>query len=201
MNSYKNARIIPIALSLIVIAVAIAALISIARLMFFPDSTTNNSSKTDISKETLLNTSVDHAVSMTVRGAIVADEDFRSYQIKVAPNQRTLTTYKGYQDQVINNISLGNSVPAYEQFVYALYGSNLIKGIELTGDSDSLVGVCPTGYVYEFNVLKADLSVKHLWKTSCSNVRGSLDAKVKQLINLFVAQVPNAHLLIDSLWR
>lgn len=201
MNGYRNARIVPVALSLIVVAVAIAALISVARFMFFPDSTTNNSSKSDSSKEALLNTSVDHAVSVTVRGAIVADENFRSYQIKVNPNQRTLTTYKGYQDQVINNISLSNNVPSYEQFVYALYGSNLIKGTELSGDSDSLAGVCPTGYLYEFNVLKSDSSVKHLWTTSCYNVHGSLDANVKQLLNLFIAQVPNAHSLTNSLWR
>jgi hypothetical protein len=201
MNNYRNSRIIPIALSLIVIAIAIAALVSLARFVFFSDSANSNSSKVDISKETLLSTSANHAVKMTVRGEIVADDNFRSYQIEITPNQRTLVTYNGYEDQATNVVTLENNIPAYEQFVYALYRANLIKGAELTGDSNDTRGVCATGYLYEFTILKDNKSVKHLWASSCSNARGSLSANTSQLVNLFTAQIPGYQPIIENLWQ
>jgi hypothetical protein len=200
MANYRTARIIPIALTLIIIAIAIAALVSLARLFFF-SSSTMTASQVNTTKEALLSTSADRSVRMTVRGGIIADEDFRTYQIQVTPNGRTLITYKGYLGQPIDNIYLGNNIPAYEQFVYALYRANLIRGTELTGDSNDLRGVCAIGFVYEFQVLKADKQIDQLWTSSCSNARGSLSANVGQLTNLFTAQIPDSQLLIDKLWQ
>lgn len=201
MANYKTARIIPVALTLIIIAIAIAALVSLARFFFFSGSTSTTTSQASTTKEALLSTSADRAVRMTVRGNIVADEDFRSYQIQATPNGRTLITYKGYNNQPIDNISLGNNIPAYEQFVYALYRDNLIRGTKLTGDSNDMRGVCATGYVYEFQILKADKQVDQLWTSSCSNARGSLSANVGQLTNLFNAQIPDSQSLIYKLWQ
>lgn len=200
MANYKTTRIIPIAMTLIIIAIAIAALVSAARVVFFPSVGMGNS-QTGTIKDTLLSTSADRSVRMTVRGKIVADEDFRTYQILITPNVRKLQTFKGYLDQPIDNISLGNNIPAYEQFVYALYRANLIRGSELTGDSNDLRGVCATGRVYEFQVLKADKQIDQLWTTSCSNSRGSLSANVSQLTNLFIDQIPGAHSITSKLWQ
>jgi len=36
-------------------------------------------------------------VSLSVRGPIVADEDFRSYEIVISPNMRELSVYEGYK--------------------------------------------------------------------------------------------------------
>src|SRR5680860_126400 len=135
MANYKTTRVVPIALTLIIIVIAIAGLVSLARFIFF-SGTSTTTSQADISKEALLNTSADRAVRMTVRGAIVADETFRSYQIQITPNERNFTTYKGYLDQPINYISFGNNVQAYEQFVYALNRANFMKSNELTGDKN-----------------------------------------------------------------
>lgn len=200
MTNYKTARIIPIAVVLIITAIAIAGLVALTRIVFFSGNN-GNVSPNDTSKEVLLSASSDRMVSLTVRGRIVANETFRSYQIQITPNQRTFTTFKGYLDQPIDNVSLTNNVPAYEQLVYALYRANLIKGTELTGDNNDLRGVCSNGLVYEFKVLKAGKLMKQLWTSSCPNARGSLNAKVGQLNNLFIDQIPSARSLIGKLWQ
>lgn len=199
MASYRTNRILPIALILIVAAIAIAALISLARVVFFSGSTTTNTSQADVSEEALLSTTADRIVKMTVRGPIVADEAFHSYQITVTPNARTLTTYTSYLDTQIDAINLGNNIPAYEQFVYALDRANLVKGHQLTGADDDIRGICATGLVYQFEILQGTQSIKELWTSTCSGSKGSLDANVKQLTDLFTAQIPNAQSLISKI--
>ena len=200
MATYRSTRVLPVALIIIIIVIAIVGLTYIARLLFFSDNS-GVLSQADTSQAALTSTSADRAVAMTVRGAIVADEDFRSYQVKVTPNQRILTIYTGYQNQPIDNITIGNNIPAYEQFVYALNRAKLMNNDEATGDSNDTRGVCPTGKLYEFQILKADKSVKKLWTTSCSNARGSLGLSVSTLTNLFIDQIHGAQTKIGSIWR
>jgi hypothetical protein len=195
----RNSRIIPIALILIIVAVAIAALISLARAVFFSDGTSQTVSNIDTSRSALLNTAIDHSVSMTVRGSIVADEQFRTYQITISPTSRTLTTYMGYLDKKIDQINLGNNTPAYEEFVYALEKANYVRGTELTGDKNDRRGICATGKVYEFGTLKSGTSVKTLWTSTCNNTKGSLSASVPTLTSLFVNQIPDARKMINKI--
>ena len=198
MNRFRTRQIILIGLTLIVIAIAIAALVSVARFLFFSGGTT--SPQVSSSESALISTSADRSVKMTVRGPIVANENFRSYQIRVTPNDRSLTTYSGYLDQVLSNESIGNNIPAYEQFVYALNSAHLMNGTELAGDNNDTRGVCATGYLYKFQILKGSTSVKELWTTSCSASRGSLNASLSPLTKLFIAQIPNTDSVIGDLW-
>ncbi|MDB5166938.1 MAG: exported protein of unknown function [Candidatus Saccharibacteria bacterium] len=195
----RNSRIIPIALILIIIAIAIAALISLARTVFFSGSASQTVSQVDVSTDALLNTAINHSVTLTVRGTIVADEDFRSYQIVVTPTSRTLTTYSGYLDAPISQIAVSNNTPAYEQFVYALDRANLVKGTELTGTDNDTRGVCADGKLYEFGVLKDGKSVKTLWTSSCSESKGSLNANVGNLTDMFINQIPKGVELINAI--
>lgn len=192
MASYRNSRILPIALILIIVAVAIAALVSLARAVFFAGDSQPTTSQLDVSREALLSSTADRSVRMTVRGAIVADEEFRSYRITVTPSSRTLTTFTGYLDKPISTISLANNVPAYEEFVYALDKADLIEGTELTGERNDIRGICASGLVYEFAVLQNAEPIKNLWTSTCKGSKGSLDANVEQLRGLFVSQVPDA---------
>lgn len=200
MEKYKTRRIITITLSLIAIAIAIAALVSVARFLFFSNGSANQT-QVSISEQALVSTTADRSVRLTVRGPIVASETFRSYQIYVTPNERKLTVYKGYLDQVLTNKSFGNNIPAYEQFVYALNKANMMRGTELSGDNNDLRGVCAIGRVYEFDILKSNTSEKQLWTSSCSASRGSLNANLDQLNKLFIAQIPDAKLSIGDLWQ
>jgi hypothetical protein len=199
MAGYRSSRIIPTALVLIIVILAIAALVSLTRLVFFPDDQSTDS-RADTSHQELINTAVDHSVKMTIRGPIVAEEDFHSYQIVVSPLSRTLTTYVGYINKKVDEVVLDNNVPAYEEFVYALDRASLAKGAELSGDDNDTRGICAIGRVYEFEVLKADVSIKKLWTTTCgSSAKGSLVANLDQLASLFTKQIPGGALTISRL--
>jgi hypothetical protein len=197
MANYRTSRIIPIVLVVVIIIIAIASLVSLARVVFFSGS----SSKTtvaDTSQEALLNTTVGHSVSMTVRGPIVADEKFRSYKIDVSSGTRSIKTYTGYLDTVVDENTLGNNVSAYDQFVHALDKANLTKGKQLEGDKNVTLGICATGSVYDFSIMDGDTVVKNLWTSTCNGSTGSLNASVTQLTNLFTNQIPGATLQIQK---
>ena len=198
MDSYTAARNLRIILVIIIIIVAIVGLITATRYVFF--STDSSTSKSDASETALLSTTANRAVRMSVRGSIVADENFKSYQIKISPNERSLTTYSGYMRQATQAMSLGNNVPAYEQFVYALNGYKFMSGIELSGAANDTRGVCPTGLLYEFEILQDDKTVKKLWTTSCSSSNGSFTASLGSVKSLFASQLPGSLSAIGKLW-
>jgi hypothetical protein len=198
MATFRRSRIIPVALVLIIIAIAIAALVSLARAVFFSGDT-QKTTQVDVSRDALLSTTANRSVRITVRGAIVADEQFHSYQITISPSSRILTTYIGYLDTHVDQVLLPNNIPAYEEFVYALDRASLVKGIELTGDKNDTRGICASGLVYQFDVLQDTKTVKSLWTTTCKSVTGSLSASVDQLKKLFIDQIPNATTLIGKI--
>lgn len=191
MNRNNMSRLVPIALVLIVIAIAIAALVSVGRALFSGDSET--SGVTDTSQKALVNTNADRAVSMIVRGPIVANEDFRSYQITVTPSDRTITTYQGYLGQQLGTDRLGNNTKAYEEFVYALDRANMMAGkVPVVNENNDTRGICATGKVYEFEILSSYQVEKSLWTSTCKGSAGSLKASVSQLQSLFLEQIPSA---------
>jgi hypothetical protein len=131
---------------------------------------------------------------------LFADENFRSYQIQIAPSSRSLTVYSGYLNKVISNESLGNNVPAYEQFVNALDRAGFMNANAFTGSANNTSGVCASGFLYNFTILKSDKSVKQLWTTSCGAPRGSFSASVSFVMNLFTLQIPDAQAKIGGIW-
>lgn len=198
MYKSNSSRVVPIVLILIAVAVAIAVLVSVGRAIF-GGNTTSQTSKTDIGQESLLNTAVDRSVRMTVRGPLVANEDFRSYQVAIDSSSRRLTTYKGYVDETLNNVSLNNNTRAYEEFVYALNRANLMKGTELDGDKNDTRGICATGRVYEFEVLQGSSVIKRLWTSTCRGSQGSLKANVTQMQKLFTDQIPDSRKTLSEI--
>ena len=185
----EKARIVPVIIVLIVIALAVAGLVAAGRAIFGGNQP-SNPSQPDVSREALLNTSVNRSVRMTVRGPIVADEDFRSYQITVNNNTRSMTTYSGYLAQPLGSKQLGNNTKAYEEFVHALDKAALAKGEAFTGEKDDTRGICASGRVYEFEIMEGANVVKRLWTSTCKGSTGSLKASVKQLEKLFHDQIP-----------
>ena len=193
----NSSRIFPIILIIIVIAIAIAALVSIGRVIF--GGGTAQQPVVDVSKQALLNTETGHSVQMTIRGPIVADENFRSYRVVVDANSRSLTTYSGYLDQPIDSKALGNNTQAYEEFVYALDRANLVKGTPLENEKDDTRGICATGRVYEFEVIDSGSVVKHLWTSTCKGSSGSFKGSVTQVQNLFLQQIPDNKTLLKNI--
>lgn len=197
MYKGNSSRIVPILLVLVVVAIAIAGLVSVGRMVFGGDQ--NNDEQVDVGRDALLSTSVDRSVRMTVRGPIVADEAFRSYQITVTPTKRQFVTYSGYLESPLETKQYSNNNKAYEQFVHALDKANMMNGEAFEGEQDDTLGICATGNVYEFEVLRADSSVKRLWTSTCRGSSGSFKASVDQVESLFVQQVPDAREVLKDL--
>jgi len=200
MARYRTSRILPTILTIIVILIAIAGLVALARVLFGGASDTDdNVSRATSAQQQLLSTDANRSVSMTVRGPIVADENFRSYSITISPSSRQFNAYKGYLDTVTNQQTLTNNAQAYSQFVHALNKANLTKGAELTGDANNVLGVCATGSLYQFFIID-DAQTQHMfWASTCKGSPGSLNASITQLANLFTAQVPGSADVITAL--
>lgn len=193
----NSSRLFPMIIVLIVVAIAIAALVSAGKAIFGGDK--GSTSQTDAGQTALLNTAAGNSVRMTVRGPIVADEDFRSYRVSVDASGRNLSTYSGYISQVIDSKQLDNNTKAYEQFVYALDKADMMKGTALTGAADDTRGICATGRVYEFEVLQGGMVVKRLWTSTCRGSSGSFKGSVDQVSKLFLDQIPNSKTLLKSI--
>ena len=194
MQRNSNIRILPLIITIIIVALAIAAIVSIGRAVFSGGSSSDETSNVDQGKEALLNTSGGRSVQMTVRGPIVADEEFQSYQVEVSNSERSITAYKGYLESRTGGTSLSNNTRAYEQFVYALDKANMMKGQEPETEAENdLRGICASGYVYEYTVLSSGNDVKTLWTSTCGGSKGTLEASREQLTSLFLDQIPNSN--------
>ena len=200
MDNYRTRRIISIAVVVIIIGAAIFGLIFVGNLLFFPSG--NGTTVSSVSHQSdLLSTSTDRSVLMNVRGPIVADENFHSYQIKISPNARNLTIYNGYLNAVASTESLGNNIPAYNQFVNALDRASFMNANIFTGSANNTAGVCATGFLYTFSILKADKNIKQLWTTSCSTPRGSFGGKLNATMNLFTVKIPDSQNKTSGIWQ
>lgn len=193
MSRYSKSRFLPILLIVVVMIIAIVAIVSLARAVFFSgDRNDSATQQADTSREALLSTTEGRKVQMTVRGPIVADEQFNSFRITISPSSRTLATYKGYLGTQLDSINLGNNVNAYDEFVHALDKAQLSAGVAFTEEKDDTRGICATGRLYEYEIINGDQTVKRLWTSTCKGSPGSLNASAEQLTDLFTRQIPDA---------
>ncbi len=194
---YRSSRILPVILIIIIVVIAVVAIVALGRAVFFAgNSAPKTSSTPDVSRQALLNTGDNHSVQMTVRGPIVASEEFNSYRITISPTSRSLTSYVGYVNDVVDHVDLPNNTAAYTQFVYALDKANLAKGVD---DQSDVRGICAVGRLYQFDIMQDGKSVKTLWTSTCTGSPGTLRANVEQLASLFEVQIPNASKMINKL--
>lgn len=198
MQRNSGTRFFPIIIIIIIAALVIAAVVSIGRAVFNGGGdSSEETSQVDQGRDALLDTSAGHSVQMTVRGPIVAEENFNSYRVSVSTTERAMSVYSGYLESQINGKTLENNTQAYEQFVYALDKANMMKG-QMPDDEtkNDIRGICASGYVYEFAVLSGGNEVKKLWTSTCDGSKGTLDASKDQLSRLFLTQIPDSNKLI-----
>lgn len=200
MARYRTSRVLPAILTIVVIIIAIAGLVALARLLFAGSGSGSTTvSQVDINEQTLLDVSDNHAVSMTVRGPIVAQEDFRSYQIIISPSARDFKAYTGYLNTITSQQTLGNNTAAYTQFVNALNKANMAAGVPFEGEKNNTEGICATGRVYEFRTLVNNEQQAMWWTSTCSGSPGSLKGNATQLSQLFLNQIPDGSNIANSL--
>lgn len=199
MATYRNSRLLPTILTIVIIIIAIVALVTLARALFFSGSSSTDQSQVDANQQALLDTTAGSAVSMTVRGPIVAQENFRSYQIVITPSSRDMKTYTGYLGTVLEQETLNNNTAAYDEFVHALDKAKMSAGKQLSDEQNDVRGICATGRVFEFATLKNGTTVQNLWTSTCGGSPGSLKANASQLTQLFQNQIPNADAMLSGL--
>lgn len=185
-----NSRILPTIIVLAVIVVAVIALVAAGRALFRGGDQLQPVD--DSASRALLGTDADHSVRMTVRGPIVAEENFRSYQVEIGPSSRRLTTYRGYMDQVIDNKQYINEMAGYVEFVHALDRANFLKEANLKDEMDDTRGICANGRLYTFEVLEAQSPVKSLWTTSCNKAPSTFKGNAAGIRDLFLRQIPDS---------
>lgn len=191
---YRGSRpkILPIIIIIIIVALIIAALVTAGRMLFSKGDTEKKDTQaaSETFQETLLNTDGSHSVRWTVRGPIVADENYKSYQIIVTPTSRTFTTYSGYLDQVIETKNYSNNTDAYEQFVYAIDKTGMSKTRD--ADKEDFRGVCATkGIAFKFDIAKDGEDEKSAWSSTCKESPGTMTASPLKVQALFVNQIPD----------
>ena len=186
-------RFIPILLVIIITIVAVAAVIAIGRALFGDGSSNNTQPNPNIedAKTALLSTDVDRSVRLTVRGPIVANENFRSYSVTITPDSREMITYEGYLDNQIDRKRLDNNTKAYTELVYALDKRKMMDGKDLTEEQNDLRGICASGKIYKFETIKNNSVVKSLWTSDCSGSKGSAQANVNEILDMFLKQIPD----------
>lgn len=191
---YKGSKpkIIPILIVVVVVALVIAALVSVGRMLFSGGGGNSSTpSESQQLRDDTLNTAEGRSVRFTERGSIVADEDFKSYQIVITPTARTYTTYAGYLDRVVDTKSYPNNSRAYEEFVYALDKADISK-LQKTDEGTDIRGVCATnGRLYVFETANSGAATHTLWTSTCSGSKGNMGASVAQIKALFANQVPD----------
>ncbi len=202
---YKNRslRIFPLIIIGIVVIALIASVITIGRYIFNGDETKQEEENQVTAQDELLTLDTSHSVRVTIRGPIVADEEFSTYRIEVSSDSRDYYAYSGYLDRVKEEKSYGNNMSAYEQFVYALDKADMTKpGKNDPALDDDVRGICATGQVYEYEILNAGTPVYRAWTSTCKGSPGTFGASVEQVTNLFVDQIPGEdaeNLAINSL--
>lgn len=196
----SSPRVLPIIIVIIVVALVIAALVTVGRMLFSGDNSSNSSDTPTVSlQDSVLDKSSDRSTRWTVRGPIVADEKFRSYQITVTPTSRTFVTYSGYLDQVNETKKYDNNARAYEEFVFALDKAN-IGSIRKSSDEE-FRGVCATnGIAYMFETLKNNNVDNSVWSSSCKDSAGTMGATPANIQALFVNQIPDFAPLFNEVY-
>jgi len=187
---------------MVVVTIAlIFGMIMVGRYLFASRTNGNaQTNKLDSARDDLLAVDAGRSVAMTVRGPLVAQENFRSYEIKISPDARRYISYKGYDDTVISQKNLANLPVAYKEFVYALDRADFTKPGRQTGqtDVDNVNGICATGRLYTFTLYNGSDVADSFWTSSCSGSSGTFGANVDQVGNLFADQIPGVNLNFGS---
>jgi len=149
----------------------------------------------------VIDTSSDRSVRLTVYGNIVANEERNSYQVTISPDTRLAEARKGYAGRAIETRQFNNSAGAYEEFVYALEKLDYQERRELPDEKIDPRGTCATGNRYVFEILEFGEVIDTAWTTTCGGSKGNFAGEYERAEDLFRAQIPEDDMddVIDSL--
>ncbi len=192
MYKSNSLRIFPLILSVVIGVALIAGLITISGYLFAGDDGKKSDSELISPRDELVKLNTSRSVQVTIRGPIVANEEFETIRIKISPNYRKYNKYSGYLEDKQFAKSYKNNMKAYEQFVYALDKARMTRPgkNKPTEEMQDIRGICATGKVYDYEILDGQQVVYRAWTSTCKGSQGTFGASVKQVNNLFISQIP-----------
>ena len=195
MYKGNRSRFFPVVVVIVIIAIVVFGLVSLVRFMFNSGKSANEPQTNALSSK-LLDTSDGQSVSMIVRGPIVGDNDFRSFQVTISPSGRSITAWQGYdKTNVIATKSYDNNTAAYTQFVNALDYAGYSKTNNVKNNDTK--GLCADGKVYDFQIGSGSNVTDDRWTTNCG-VKGSFAGNGPAVRQLFLDQLPDARSITDQ---
>ena len=184
-----------------VLLMIIAAIVLVGGLLWAGQALFNggstSSEDTLSAGQKLLNKPTDAtSVRMSVRGPIVAKENHYSIIISIAQAERTITTFRGYDGDVMDTQTIGNTKASFSDFLAALNRAGFMTEDKSIGTENQ--GICAVGQLIFFEILENDKSVGKLWTTSCPKLNGNFGGLVINVQDLFLNQIPNSRDIIDD---
>lgn len=130
----------------------------------------------------------DSSLVYTTRGAIVANENFRSIRISVSETERTLQVLAGYAAEPQVDETYENSPEAYEPFVRAVAAAGFSQKLEKPLGRE--LGACPLGRVFGFEIRSRDVAIERSWSSTCGKKLGDFGGNTTLIRQLFERQIP-----------
>ncbi len=132
---------------------------------------------------------IDGITTYTVRGPIVANEEYTQLRMSVSKVGRTIEVLKGYDSRVEKTETLPNSPEAYRAFLDALSAAQFAaRRDHETGDKRT---TCVTGDHYSYSMSIGAEKKVDSWTTSCSLAQGNFAGNFGATADLFRKQFPN----------
>ncbi len=135
-------------------------------------------------------------VRLTAEGPIVADENFRSYQIDIAQDHREIKIFKGYNRNLVDTKYFDNNPEAYVNFLKALSKANFTSYSKTA--SDDRQGACANGRRYTYELYDQGSDVVRSWGSSCSGI-GNFTGQGTAVRSLFRTQIPSVGTLLGGI--
>jgi hypothetical protein len=131
----------------------------------------------------------DATAEMTIDGPVNAPELHQQVKIIVSNTSIVYEELKGYDGEVVNLQTFGDSLNGFEAFLHALDVAGYTKGDTNPANADER-GYCPLGDRYVFELKQDGKTIEHFWATTCAKPKTYLGNSLLTS-QLFEAQVPN----------
>lgn len=198
MRRGKPTRLGTVLLIIISAAVLISGLFWVGRTLFSGDGATE-ADNLSVGQKLLQDPNDKTAVRMSVRGPVAASENHYSIVITINQSEREITTFRGYQGEIIKNQQLENNQAAFRDLLAALERAGYATENKAIASENQ--GVCAVGQLIQFEILDGEKSVQKLWTTSCGQIVGSFAGMAMNVESLFIGQIPNARAIINDAKR
>lgn len=125
----------------------------------------------------------------TENGILNGEDIHRAIRISISNDTRVVDILGGYEPNILQSETLPNTPAAYGAFLQALEASGFAQS--RSTNEPYKYGVCPTGYLYNYEILTPNGAVSNLWGDECSASDGTFAGNAQEVQVLFQNQISN----------